>query len=152
MGISEGLGAQLDPDFKLFDFAAPYLQEFWLQHRSPKAIALRVGQSALDATELALTLPQHISRLIGQVERGELELNVNHEGLRDFALQLHRMVNRLALSILLAATVLALGLMMIIYHPPGWEIYSGWLFGLAFLFSLALGAWMMWTIWRSGRG
>ena len=152
VGISEGLGAQLDPDFKLFDFAAPYLQEFWLQHRSPKAIALRVGQSALDATELALTLPQHISRLIGQVERGELELNVNHEGLRDFALQLHRMVNRLALSILLAATVLALGLMMIIYHPPGWEIYSGWLFGLAFLFSLALGAWMMWTIWRSGRG
>lgn len=152
VGISEGLGAQLDPSFKLFDFAAPYLQEFWLQHRSPKAIALRVGQSALDAAELGLTLPHHLSRLIGQVERGELELNVNHEGLRDFARQLHRMVNRLALTILLAATVLALGLMMIIYHPPGWEIYGGWLFGLAFLFSLGLGIWMMWTIWRSGRG
>lgn len=152
VGISEGLGAQLDPDFKLFDFAAPYLQEFWLQHRSPKAIALRVGQSALDAAELGLTLPHHITRLIGQVEHGELELNVNHEGLHDFALQLHRMVNRLALTILLAATVVALGLMMMIYHPPGWEIYGGWLFGLAFLFSLALGVWMMWMIWRSGRG
>lgn len=152
VGISEGLGAQLDPNFKLFEFAAPYLQEFWMQHRSSKAIALRVGQSALDAAELGLTLPYHISRLIGQVERGELELNVNHEGLRDFALQLHRMVNRLTLTILLAATVIALGLMMIVYHPPGWEIYGGWLFGLGFLFSLALGAWMMWTIWRSGRG
>ena len=152
VGISEGLGAQLDPDFKLFEFAAPYLREFWLQRRSPKVLAVRMGQSALDAAELGLTLPQHISRLIGQVERGELELNVNHEGLRDFALQLHRMVNRLALTILLAATVLALGLMIIIYHPPGWEIYGGWLFGLAFLFSLGLGAWMMWTIWRSGRG
>ena len=152
VGISEGLGAQLDPGFKLFEFAAPYLQEFWLQRRSPKAIALRVGQSALDAAELSLTLPYHISRLMGQVERGELALNVNHEGLRDFALELHRMVNQLALTILLAATIVALGLIMIIYHPPGWETYGGWLFGLAFLFSLGLGIWMMWTIWRSGRG
>ena len=151
MGISEGLGAQLDPNFKLFEFATPYLQEFWLQHRSPKAIALRVGQTALDAAELGLTLPQHISRLIGQVERGELELNVNHEGLRDFAQRLQQMVNRLALTIMLAATVVALGLMMIIYHPPGWDIYGGWLFGLAFIFSLTLGIWMMWNIWRSGR-
>jgi ubiquinone biosynthesis protein len=152
VGISEGLGAQLDPNFKLFEFATPYLQEFWLQHRSPKALALRMGQTALDAAELGLTIPHHISRLIGQVERGELELNVNHEGLQDFARRLQQMVNRLALTILLAATVVALGLMMIIYHPPGWEIYGGWLFGLAFLFSLGLGAWMMWNIWRSGRG
>jgi ubiquinone biosynthesis protein len=151
VGISEGLGAQLDPNFKLFEFAAPYLQEFWLQRRSPKAMALRLGQSTLDAVELGLTLPHHVSRLIGQVERGELELNVNHEGLQDFARQLHRMVNRLGLTILLAATVVALGLMMIIYHPPGWEIYGGWLFGMTFLLSLGLGSWMMWTIWRSGR-
>ena len=151
VGISEGLGAQLDPNFKLFEFAAPYLQEFWLQHRSPKAMAMRVGQSALDAAELGLMLPQHLTRLLGQVERGELELNVNHEGLQDFARQLHRMVNRLAVAILLAATVVALGLMMIVYHPPAWALYGGWLFGLAFLFSLGLGAWMIWTIWRSGR-
>lgn len=152
VGMSEGLGAQLDPGFKLFEFATPYMQGFWLQHRSPKAIALRVGQTALDAAELGLTLPHHISRLIGQVERGELELNVNHEGLRDFARRLQQMVNRLTLTILLAATVVALGLMMIVYHPPGWDVYGGWLFGLAFVFSLGLGAWMMWNIWRSGRG
>ncbi len=151
VGISEGLGAQLDPNFKLFEFAAPYLQEFWLQHRSPKAIAWRVGQSALDAAELSLTLPHLLSRLLGEVERGELELNINHEGLQDFAQRLQQMVNRLALAILLAATIVALGFMMIVYHPPGWNIYGGWLFGFGFLFSLALGVWTVWTIWRSGR-
>jgi len=152
VALSEGLGAQLDPNFKLIEFATPYLEKFWFQHRSPKAIALRVGQTALDAAELGLTLPQHISRLIGQAERGELELNINHEGLHEFARQLHRMVNRLALSVLLAATIIALGLLMLVFHPAGWNIYGGWLFGLAFLFALGLGAWMMWTIWRSGRG
>lgn len=151
VGISEGLGAQLDPGFQLFEFATPYMQQFWLQHRSPKAIALRVGESALDAAELGLILPRHLSRLLGQIERGELELNINHEGLQDFAHRLHQMVNRLALTILLAATIVALGLMMIIYHPPGWDQYGGWFFGFGFLFALGLGAWMMWNIWRSGR-
>jgi ubiquinone biosynthesis protein len=39
VGMSEGLGAQLDPDFQLFEFASPYLQRFWLERRSPKALA-----------------------------------------------------------------------------------------------------------------
>jgi hypothetical protein len=43
------------------------------------------------------------------------------------------MTNRLALAILLAAMIVALGLVMLVYHPPGWERYGGWLVGLAFL-------------------
>lgn len=151
VGMSEGLGAQLDPDFRLFEFAAPYLQQFWLARRSPKTMALRLGQASLDAAELGLDLPQRASRLLGQVERGELEFNIHHEGLHEFTRQLQRMVNRLAFTILLAAMIVALGLVMIVYHPPGWEFYGGWLFAFAFLCSLGFGAWLMWIIWRSGR-
>ncbi|MDT8322285.1 MAG: hypothetical protein RQ826_17345 [Xanthomonadales bacterium] len=61
------------------------------------------------------------------------------------------MTNRLSLAILLAATIVALGLVMLVYHPPGWERFGGWLVALAFLFSLSFGAWLMWNIWRSGR-
>lgn len=49
------------------------------------------------------------------------------------------MVNWLALAVLLAATVIAPGLMMIVYHPSGWDVYSSWLFGLAFLYFPRLG-------------
>lgn len=152
VAMSESLGARLDPDFRLFEFALPYLQQFWLKRRSPKALALRLGQAALEATELGLELPQRASRLLGQLERGELEFNVNHEGLREFTRQLQRMTNRLALTMLLAATIIALGLVMLVYHPPSWERYGGWLFGLAFLISLGFGTWLIWGIWRSGRG
>lgn len=146
VGISEGLGSQLDPGFQLFEFAVPYLQEFWLQRRSPKAIASLAGQSALDAAELGLTLPYHISRLLGQLERGELELNVNQEDLQDFALQLRKMVSMLAVAIILVAMTVSLSLLMIIYHPPSWDNYSSWVFGLAFVFSLITGAHTLWRI------
>ena len=61
------------------------------------------------------------------------------------------MTNRLALTLLLAATIVALGLVMTVYHPPGWAQYGGWVFGVAFLFSLGLGGWLMWKIWLSGQ-
>lgn len=152
VGMSEGLGARLDPDFRLFEFAAPYLQQFWLERRSPAALTRRAALSLLDAAELGLDLPQRAGRLLGQMERGELAVNVSHEGLPEFTRQLQRMANRLALSILLAATVVALGLVMVVYHPRAWDTYGGWLFGLAFLLALGFGTWLMWTIWRSGRG
>lgn len=152
VGMSEGLGARLDPDFRLFEFAEPYLRRFWLARRSPKAMTLQLGQSILEATDFGLDFPRRASRLFDQLERGDLEFNIKHEGLREFTRQLQRMVNRLALSILLAATLVALGLIMIVYHPTGWEQSIGWMFGLAFVLSLGVGAWLMWSIWRSGRG
>ena len=152
VGMSEGLGARLDPDFRLFEFAEPYLQRFWLKRRSPKAMTWRLGQSFLEATDFGLDFPRRASRLFDQLERGDLEFNIQHEGLREFTHQLQRMVNRLALSIILAATIVALGLMMLIYHPAGWEQAIGWVFGLAFLLSLGFGVSLMWSIWRSGRG
>lgn len=69
--------------------------------------------------------------MLGQLERGELEFNVNYEGLDEFTRQLQRMTNRLALTmLLLAATIIALGLVMLVYHPPSWARYGGWLFGV----------------------
>ncbi|HEX7974052.1 MAG TPA: hypothetical protein VF498_06570 [Anaerolineales bacterium] len=151
VAMSEGLGARLDPDFRLFEFAAPFLQRFWLAKYSPTAIGKRLAQSILDSTELGIDLPQRAARLLGQLERGDLAFDIHHEGLSGFTHQLQRMVNRLALTMLLAATIIALGLLMLVYHPQVWELVGGWLFGLAFLFALGFGAWLMWNIWRSGR-
>ena len=129
----------------------PFIKRFWLKRRSPKAMSQRLGLASLEAAELGTELPRHISRLLQQLERGELEFSVNHEGLDELTRQFQRMTNRLVLTILLGATIVALGLVMTIYHPPGWEQYGGLIFGLGFLFALGLGAWLMWKIWIPGR-
>ncbi len=151
IGMSESLGARLDSDFRLFEFAAPYLRRYWLQQLSPKALRKRMQQAALDATDLGADLPRALSGLLRQLEHGEFEVSVTHEGLDELTRQLRRMANRLALAILLAATIVALGLLMLVYHPPEWERYGGWVFGLSFLLTLVLGLRMMISIWWSNR-
>jgi ubiquinone biosynthesis protein len=151
IGMSEALGAQLDPNFKLFEFLAPQLQQLWFERRSPVAVGKKLGLTAVETAELAFGLPRRLSRLLSRVERGEIELNVNHEGLHELIRSLQRMTNRLALAVLLSATLVALGLMMVVYHPPGWEQYAGYVFGFAFFLALGFGALLMWRIWRAGR-
>lgn len=151
IGMSEALGARLDPEFKLFEFMESGLKEFWLRQRSPAILAKKFGLAALDATELSLALPRRASRLLDRAETGNLGIKVRVDDLATFTHQLQRMVNRLALSVLLAATILALALLMLTYHPPLWEQIAGWVFTLVFVVSLVFGAWLMWRIWRSDR-
>lgn len=151
IGMSEALGARLDPEFKLFEFMESGLKEFWLRQRSPGTMAKKLGLAALDAVELSLGLPRRAARLLERAERGNIGFKVRVDDLAEFTHQLQRMVNRLALSVLLAATILALALLMLVYHPPIWEQIAGWVFALIFLASLGFGTWLMWRIWRSDR-
>jgi hypothetical protein len=60
-------------------------------------------------------------------------------------------VNRLILSILAAASVIGLAVLMMIYHPPGSEQWTGLAFAFGFEAAGGLGLDLAWTIFRSGR-
>ncbi len=149
--IIHGLGISLDPDFRLVEFAKPYLKQFYMELRSPQVMANRTAHAALDAVELGLTLPERAGRFFTQLEHGDVRLNVNHIGLEELLLEMKRMVNRVTLAVLLAATIIALGLAVVAYHPSSWEHISSVFFAVAFPLSLLFGAFLMGSIWRSGR-
>lgn len=151
MTINEGISQSLHPEFRMLDFAAPYVRKFYMAERSPERMIPRMLQSSLDGAEFTLELPKLASRLLKQLERGQLELNMNYDGLREFMAQMQKMTNRLALAVLLAATIIALGMVMVVYHPATWQRMGEIVFGLAFISSLAFGVWLMISIWRSGR-
>jgi ubiquinone biosynthesis protein len=149
--INEGISMTLYPEFRMLDFAAPYVTRYWQEQRSPQKMLPRLGRTALDGLELGLTLPRQASRLLKQVERGQLEFNANLGGLKEFNSQMQKMANRLALSIIIGATIVALGMIMQSYSPPEWATAGRIVFGLAFIFSVAFGGYIMWSIWKSGR-
>ena len=149
--IIHGMGISLDPDFRLVEFAKPYLKQFYMERRSPQVMASRTAHAALDAVELGLTLPERTGRLFTQLEHGDIKLNINHVGLEDFLLEIKRIANRIILSVLLAATIIALGLAVVAYHPTNWVHIASTFFAVAFPLSLMFGAFLMGSIWRSGR-
>ncbi len=149
--IAEGTGMALYPGFQLFRFADPYVHTFWKEQRSAEVILPRVGQAALDSLELGLELPRRLSRLLELVERGQIEVNLNMQLINSLVSQFQKMTNRLALSMLLGAVIIALALALVVFHPATWQAFGEVIFTLAFISSLAFGAWLMWSIIRSGR-
>ena len=151
IAMSEGLAGQLDPEFKLMEFAEPYFKRFWLQSRSLGRQVRKIAEGTQELAELSYEIPRHARHLLGQLERGEVTFIYRLEGLQESLRQFQQAANRVSMSILAAALVIGLGLLMLIYHPPGWEKYGGWFFGLLFIVIALFTLGLLWRIWRSGR-
>ncbi len=151
LAISEGIAAQLCPDFHMVEFAVPYVKKFLADERKPEKILGRLGQTGLDGLEFGLELPRQASRLMKMLERGQVEMNIGFEGLKPFMSQMQKMANRMAIAIILGATIIALGIVMVIYRPDSWKALGDIIFAMAFLFSIGFGAWLVWSMIRSGR-
>ena len=151
IAMSEGVGLRLDPDFRYLEYASPILKEHWRSRVSLKARALKLGRSVVEATELASELPRRTDRLLARLERDEIQLNVRHERLEQVTREFQGMTNRLSLAMILAASVIALGVALGAHGGMEVHGYVRWMFALGFVFSLAFGIWVLIGIWRSGR-
>jgi ubiquinone biosynthesis protein len=151
IGVSEALGAKLDPDFRLMDFASPYIKQFWQERRSPSAVTRQAISAMSEAAELTLELPRRASRLLSELERGDIEIRTHIGELKGLQDQLQATINRLAVALVLSATIIVIGMALLIHPPPGWDQMAPWLLGLAWLASAGCGIWLVWRIWRSGK-
>jgi len=149
IAISEGIGKMLHPRLRMFEFAMPYIRNTWLQQQSPQVIGQRLVQSARDSLEFGLEFPRRANRLMSQLERGQIEVNINNQILKEFSGQMQHMTNRLAVAMILSGIIVALGLLMAVYRPEEWQVFGSWLFLFAFISSLVFGAMLIWNIWRS---
>jgi ubiquinone biosynthesis protein len=152
MAIGEGLGLQLDPDFQFIPFARPYLEQAWLQRRSPLQIGEKVAEGLVEMAELSLALPRHLRRVVTQLERGELGAHVELRGLDRSLAEMRDMVNRLSVVVLVGALIVGLSQFMHMETPSGFLVqYAGRFFGLLFFAVIILGFWLLFTVLRPKR-
>ena len=55
-------------------------------------------------------------------------------------------------TILAAAFIAGLAVLLAVYHPPGIEQWASMLFAIGFIAATVLGVYLAWSILRSGRG
>jgi len=151
LAMMEGVALRLDPSFDIIEFSRPHIRRFLLQMLLPRNLGPRLLKMGSDWTDLFGLLPRIGSQLLVQAERGEIGVTLEHKGLGKALDRLDRSANRISLSLLLAALILGLALLIPAFNL-GQEI------GLAtvvvivgFVGVSLLGMWLAFSIWRSRR-
>jgi ubiquinone biosynthesis protein len=150
--MAEALGTRLEPSFRLPTVIVPYAQRMMRRQYSPLLWAKRFGRSSLEAARLSAELPVHLRRLLGDLERGGLEIGMRPEGFEPLVRRFEHIANRIVLGIMAAAFTVGLAVLTAVYRPPLWEQWAGVVFSLGFAIASILGAYLAWTILRSGPG
>jgi len=149
LAMMEGVALQLDPSFDIIAFSMPHIWRFLLQMVLPRNLGPRLIKTGVDWSDLFGLLPRIGSQLLVQAERGRLGVTLEHKGLDRALGRLDRLGNRISLSVLLAALIVGLALLIPAFNL-GEEV------GLAtvvvivgFVGVSLLGIWLAFSIWRS---
>jgi ubiquinone biosynthesis protein len=142
----EGLGVNLDPDFRLTNSLTPYTERLVLRQYSPSRWVRGFGRASLDLAKLAAELPQHLRRIVTEAENGNLQIGMRPEGFDSVINRLERIANRIVLGVIAAAFINGLAVLVSVYKPPGWERWGWVVFAFGFLCALVLGVYLAWSI------
>ena len=105
--MDEGIAAELDPDFELVDALAPYARRYLASQLSPSALLGRLEHAGIELAQLALDLPEEIHRVLEVIGAGGIEVHLRAEELEPLVARSERVGNRVAVSIFVAASILA---------------------------------------------
>ncbi len=146
----EGVGAQLDPAFKMVEHAAPMAERLRERELAPEAIAKRLVH-ALSQTLMAVhAMPQHLDAIARKVRDGRLQVQFVHQNLDHFVHEMDRSSNRIAFALIIAALIV--GSSLIIHAGRGATAYGYPVLGLiGFLVAAVFGVGLAIGIMRSGR-
>jgi ubiquinone biosynthesis protein len=119
IAMDEGMGAHLDPNFNLIEFAKPYFKRFWLKNHSFQATAERAKESVIDLADYMADLPERLVRLSGMVERGEISVSSRVQVPDSLVKRLEQAANRISISVLSAGILIGLSVIALVYRPAG---------------------------------
>lgn len=149
--MMQGVGLRLDPDFDIFQAAQPYIGKLFRRMWLPQSWGPDVIRLALDWKDFATILPRKTSRILDQVERGQLTVQAELPQLEPTINLIDRLINRIIFSVLVAALLVALALLLprLDYAWP-WGLVT-WIIMTGFFVLLFLAIRLAWSVFRSGR-
>ena len=150
LAMMEGVGLKLDPEFDIFGVSRPYVRRFLWQMASPRVWGRKLAKGAGDWGELLALLPRQATRLLDQVERGELGLTLSLKETDRVVGNLDRIANRLVVSILLAALIVGMALLIPLVAGGG-RGFVFWLVVAGFAAASFMGLGLLYSIWRAER-
>ena len=136
LGMCEGILQTIDPDSSFSDYLRPLTGKLVYQAYAGPHLLGRLGDSAAEAAELLIELPRRVDRVLGEIERGNLRIWTRVEDAEPIIKRLEHMVARTSATILAAACIVGVAIVMQFYHPQGWQKWLGVVFWIAVGFAI----------------
>jgi ubiquinone biosynthesis protein len=145
------VGAELYPDFNVFEVARPYARSLMLERFTPERVAGRAQREGLRMAQMARELPYQVHDILEEVRDGRIEVGFVHKGLDQFMHRLDVVFNRLVVALVVTGGLIGSSLIGI-FAEEGPQLLGLHVVALlGFLLSGALGLWLLWGVVRSGR-
>ncbi len=150
--MMQGVGLGLDPEFDIFEAAQPFLGRLFRQLWSPTSWGPTVLRVAADWNDLISGFPRQTSRILDQFERGDFGVRIDVPELRETNDRLDKIANRVIFSVIVAALIVALALLLPRLDLSSWPwSLLTWIILTTFLLLCGTGLWLLWSIFRSAR-
>lgn len=148
--VVEGICRELYAEFNIVEFAQPYVAKLIKERLNIKSILKESAYKLRDTNRHLMVIPSMLNDFLRKANSGKLKFDFQHRGLEEFMPELNKMVNKLALSIIIAA--LLVGSALVIQVNRGPLLYGFPIIGvLGFSFAAVLGLWLAFTIIRFGK-
>ncbi len=138
----ETLAEGLDPDFNLFAVSAPYIKEAIRLQTSPKSVADKLQNTALQSARLFGELPNDAYWLLRNLKNNEFQVKIEHLKLDDVLDGITKMGNRLSVSLIIAGLIIGSSFVMPSFKQIG-------LFG--YVIASVMGVWVIFSMIRKDR-
>jgi ubiquinone biosynthesis protein len=146
LGMSEGVAVQLYPPFDLMEVYAPLAQHLLAKQFSLPRWTKQVALAGVDALEMSLGLPRQLHRILGDIERGGFEINVQPASFDPYLVRMEQLINRAILALLAATFTISAAMLVAAYHPSHWNWVALLLFLMVVMASATFGGYVLFKL------
>jgi ubiquinone biosynthesis protein len=145
------VGAELYPDFNVFEVARPYARDLMLERFRPQRVVRRARRDAIRYAQVLAEAPYQFHDFMEEIRDGQIEVGFVHKGLDEYMQKLDVAFNRLVVALIVVGGLIGSSLIGI--FATGGPILLGVnvISVIGFVLSTILGVWLLWGVVRSGR-
>jgi ubiquinone biosynthesis protein len=141
--MGEGLGEDVDPTFDLMAVYVPLTEELIQRRFTLNNWTKQFLLSGIDAVESSLEIPKRLRHILGDIERGGFEINIQPSSFDPYFMRLERLVNHIMIALLAVSSTISTALIVSAYHPAGGDVVAEILFVIALIFTAVFGVYIM---------
>jgi ubiquinone biosynthesis protein len=145
------VGAEVYPDFNVFEVARPYARGLLADRYQPRVLLQRARTEALQLGEIARELPYQASDVLERMRDGTFQVRFDNPGLDSLDEHIDQASNRLSVALVVLGGLVGSSIVGV-FAEDGPEVMGLHVLSfVGFVLSGVFGLWLMWGVVRHGR-